>query len=86
MTTKTINMYERYGDIIGLRYLAESIFDNIGDNIDEIVVDFDKVEFIGRSFKQEYIRQKKKQNAKIIEINASSSITNMINWVVKTWK
>ncbi|WP_461435770.1 hypothetical protein [Methanosphaera sp.] len=43
MTTKTINMYERYGDIIGLRYLAESIFDNIGDNIDEIVVDFDKV-------------------------------------------
>lgn len=46
MTTKTINMYERYGDIIGLRYLAESIFDNIGDNIDEIVVDFDKVEFM----------------------------------------
>ena len=86
MTTKTINMYERYGDIIGLRYLAESIFDNIGDNIDEIVVDFDKVEFIGRSFTQEYIRQKKKQNAKIIEINASSYITNMIDWVVKTWK
>ena len=86
MVSKTINMYKEYGSIIGLRYLAESIFEDIDDNTDEIIVDFDKVEFIGRSFTQEYIRQKKKQNAKIIEVNRCNDIIQMFDWVIKTWK
>ncbi len=59
MTTKTINIFSKYGNIIGIRRLAESIFDDIDEANTEIIVDFDKVEFIGRSFTQEYIRQKK---------------------------
>ena len=86
MTTKKINIFEEYGKIIGIRRLAESIFQDVDEDTDEIIVDFDKVEFIGRSFTQEYIRQKKKQTAKITEINLSDNNTKMIEWVLRTWK
>ena len=86
MIIKTINVFEKYGGIIGMRYFAESIFDDVGDDVDKVIVDFDNVEFIGRSFTQEYVRQKKKQNAEIIEANANEFIIKMIEWVMDTWK
>jgi len=86
MTTKTINIFSKYGNIIGIRRLAESIFDDIDEANTEIIVDFDKVEFIGRSFTQEYIRQKKKQTATVKEVNLSDDNQKMMDWVIRTWK
>ena len=86
MTTQTVNVFEKYGGIIGVRYLAESIFEDIEEDTDEIIVDFDNVEFFGRAVTQEYIRQKKKQNAKILEVNMCDNVKKMIEWVVDTWR
>ncbi len=43
----------------------------------EIILDFDKVEFISRSCADEYLKQKKLSTKKIVEANMSNEVYNM---------
>ncbi|MBE6494243.1 MAG: arginase family protein [Methanosphaera stadtmanae] len=80
----TINMYEKYDDIINIRSKAENIFDNIPKNTTEVCIDFKNIAFMGRSFTQEYYRQIKDKNIKVIEINKNKDIDAMIKAVFKS--
>lgn len=79
----TIKMHEKYGDIINIRSKAEHIFDNIPKNTKEVIIDFENIVFMGRSFTQEYYRQIKDKNIKVIEINKNNDIDAMIKAVFK---
>lgn len=81
--SEVINMYEKYGDIINIRSNAEHIFDNIPKDVKEVTIDFKNINFMGRSFTQEYYRQIKQKNLKVNEINKNEDIDAMIKAVFK---
>ncbi|WP_367270227.1 STAS-like domain-containing protein [uncultured Methanobrevibacter sp.] len=51
------------------------------NNKTEVILDFKNIEFMSRSFAQEYIFQKHTSNTKITEINMSNSIKQLLNIV-----
>ena len=66
---------------LGMRSTAEDFFNNLNTKVDEIVIDFDNVDFISRSFAQEYVYQKRKVDVKIIEKNTKGIVKDMLNTV-----
>lgn len=78
-----IKMFEKYGGVINIRSKAETVFDEVPSGATEIIVDFDNVEFIGRSFTQEYRRRKEKINIPVTEINMNDIVSEMIKVVFK---
>lgn len=83
----SIKLYEKFGKILNIRSSAEDIFIDIPADVDEIIIDFDKIEFIGRSFAQEYYRQLKNyDNFKISEINKCEDVAKMIKVVFESAK
>lgn len=63
------------------RLSAKSFFENLDTNFSKIIIDFTDVEFISRTFAQEYIYQKNNIDIEIIEINVIQNVENMINVV-----
>lgn len=86
MDNVIIDLEKRYNSNLWRRYAAESIFDNLENNKSEIVVDFKNIEFIGKSFAQEYVYQKDQLNNEVIEINKSDFVENMLNIVYNSFK
>ncbi|MDR2967937.1 MAG: DUF4325 domain-containing protein [Methanobacteriaceae archaeon] len=66
---------------LGMRSTAEDFFNSLNINVDEIVIDFDNVDFMSRSFAQEYVYQKRKADVKIIEKNTKGIVKDMLNTV-----
>ena len=66
---------------LGMRSTAEDFFNSLNTNVDEIVIDFDNVDFMSRSFAQEYVYQKRKVDVKIIEKNTKGIVKDMLNTV-----
>ena len=59
LVEKKINIAD-FGEVLLIRSMAENIFNDMDEDVDKIIVDFEGVEFMGRSFTQEYYRQRKK--------------------------
>ena len=73
-----INLAERFNTKLGVRGAAIKIFENLeGD----VVLDFEGVEFISRSFAQEYVFQKHKTKANIHEINKCEFVEKLLEIV-----
>ena len=53
------------------------------DNVSKVVMNFKGVEFMGRSFAQEYLNQKNKAPFEIVEINVPNEVQNMFNIILK---
>ena len=68
---------------LGMRSSAEELFSKFSDDDSNIIMDFDNVEFMSRSFAQEYVYQKHKTKANIEERNMSGSVKDMYNIVSK---
>jgi len=66
---------------LGMRSTAEDFFNSLNTNVDEIVIDFDNVDFMSRSFAQEYVYQKRKVDVKIVEKNTKGIVKDMLNTV-----
>ncbi len=71
---------------LGMRSSAETFFNNLDSNASKIIIDFDNVEFMSRSFAQEYVYQKNIRKTKIVEKNMSGFVENMLNIVDKNHK
>lgn len=79
---KKILLSERFGDNIFTRNTISAFFEELNDEKSaEIELDFSNVKFISRSCADEYIKQKKVSNKKIIEVNMSDNIISMFNIV-----
>ena len=69
---------------LSLRYNADLIFDSIDKSKEkEIVLDFSDINFMSRSFAQQYLLRKKKSSKKVIEKNAPQVVTKMFDVVKK---
>ncbi len=75
-----IILEKTYSKKLGMGPTAKKIFTDI-NNKTEVILDFKNIEFMSRSFAQEYIFQKHTSNTKITEINMSNSIKQLLNIV-----
>lgn len=68
---------------LGMRSSAKRLFENLNHDKSRIAMDFEGVEFMSQSFAQEYVSQKLKIDAEIIEINMSELVENMFSIIYK---
>ncbi|WP_298499307.1 STAS-like domain-containing protein [uncultured Methanobrevibacter sp.] len=85
MTKLEINLEEKYSKKLGVGPTAEKLFDEI-KNEETVVINFKNIEFMSRSFAQEYVFQKHNTHAKIEETNMVDSIRNLLEVVEEDFK
>lgn len=85
MTKLEINLEEKYSKKLGVGPTAEKLFDEI-KNEETVVINFKNIEFMSRSFAQEYVFQKHNTRAKIEETNMAESIHNLLEVVEEDFK
>lgn len=85
MTTIKIDLEEKYSKKLGVGPTAKKIFQEI-NNEQNVILNFENIEFMSRSFAQEYIFQKHKNNIEIKEINMNESIKQLLEVVEEDFK
>ena len=83
MKEKEIILKEEIGSDLGSRQQIEKLFDSIDSDIEKVVMNFEDIEFMGRSFAQEYLNQKHFAPFEITEKNMSKDIEKMFNIILK---
>ena len=85
MTKLEINLEEKYSKKLGVGPTAEKLFNEI-KNEETVVINFKNIEFMSRSFAQEYVFQKHNTHTKIEETNMADSIHNLLEVVEEDFK
>jgi len=75
-----IILEETYSRKLGMGPTAKKIFQEI-PNESEVILNFRNIEFMSRSFAQEYVFQKHNANCKITETNMIKSIEQLLKIV-----
>lgn len=80
MTKLEIILEERYSKKLGVGPTAKKLFQEI-NNETSVILNFENIEFMSRSFAQEYVFQKHNTNTHIEEINMDNSIQKLLEVV-----
>lgn len=80
MTKLVIDLGERYSKKLGVRPTAKKLFQEI-NNETSVTLNFENIEFMSRSFAQEYVFQKHNTKATIDEVNLDESIQKLLEVV-----
>ena len=82
MKVKEIFLKDEIGPDLGSRQQIEKLFNTIDLDCDEIIMNFEGIEFMGRSFAQEYLNQKKIAPFKVTEKNMSEDTEKMFKLII----
>ena len=85
MLVEVIKIEKEIYKKLSMRSSARKFFNDLDKSFPEIVIDFDNVEFISRSFAQEYVYQKHNMDINLTEKNMTNFVENMINIVEKDY-
>lgn len=80
MNKTEIILEKKYPKKLGMGPTAKKLFQEINKS-SETVLNFENIEFMSRSFAQEYVFQKHNTTCKITEINMSPSIKQLLEIV-----
>lgn len=80
MSKTEIILEKEYPKKLGMAPTAKKLFQEI-NNESDVVLNFENIEFMSRSFAQEYVFQKHNSNSNITEINMSDSIQQLLEIV-----
>lgn len=83
MSEIEIMLKEVIGKDLGSRNLIENIFKSIDSNVSEVVMNFEGVEFMGRSFAQEYLNRKFASSFSVVEKNVPEDVDMLFNIILK---
>lgn len=78
-----IKLKEEFGVDLGSRSYAIELFKKLENNSSNITIDFSDIQFISRSFAQEYLNFKIMASYEIEEINVPCIAKKMFNVVLK---
>ena len=78
-----IILKEKLGENPGPRHKMEELFNSIDDNVSKVIMNFEGIEFMGRSIAQEYLNQKHFASFEIVEINLSEDVEKMFEIILK---
>lgn len=85
MSVIKINLEESFAKKLGLRTTAIKLFQDL-ENESEVILDFRDIEFMSRTFAQEYVYQKHNSQSHIIESNMSDFVKEVVNVVQKDYE
>ena len=68
---------------LGSRNKIEELYKNIDSNVSKVVMNFKGVEFMGRSFAQEYLNQKHSASFEVVEVNVPDDVQKLFNVILK---
>lgn len=85
MVQLEIKLHEKYKNKLGIGPTAKKIF-NEANNYDEVILNFENIEFMSRSFAQEYVYQKYNSKSKISEINMKNFIKELLKLVTDEYE
>lgn len=80
MNKTIINLEEKYAKKLGIGPTAKKLFEEI-EKEPSVVLNFENIEFMSRSFAQEYVFQKHNCEIEIEEINMNNSIKQLLEVV-----
>jgi hypothetical protein len=80
MNNSEIILEEKYTKKLGMGPTAKKLFKEI-DGEKEVILNFKNIEFMSRSFAQEYVFQKHNTTCHITEINMDASIKQLLDIV-----
>ena len=83
MDEMEIILKKEIGTDLGSRQKIESLFKNIPYNINLIIMNFEDIEFMSRTFAQEYLNQKHVASFEVMETNMPKSIKKMFKSILK---
>lgn len=83
MVEEKIFLEKEIGKDLGQRSKIEELFKNLNPNITKVIMDFSNVEFMGRSFAQEYLNQKHFASFEVVEENVAEDIQKMFDIILK---
>ncbi|WP_405286175.1 hypothetical protein [Methanobrevibacter sp.] len=83
MSELKIILEDEIGRDLGQRSKIEEIFTNISPNVTKVIMDFKNIEFMGRSFAQEYLNQKHFASFEVIEENVPEDVEKMFDMILK---
>ena len=82
---KEVNLRNTFAKKLGMRTTAKKLFDDIQYE-KEVILNFENVEFMSRSFAQEYVFQKHNSNVEITEANMNDFVKGLLNIVEEDYK
>ncbi|WP_405297289.1 STAS-like domain-containing protein [Methanobrevibacter sp.] len=85
MTQIEINLSDRYKNKLGIGPTAKKIFQET-EGYDKVILNFENIEFMSRSFAQEYVFQKYNSKSKVIEINMNENIEELLKLVTEEYE
>lgn len=85
MTQIEINLSNRYKNKLGIGPTAKKIFQK-AESYDEVILNFENIEFMSRSFAQEYVFQKYNSKPKVIETNMNENIEELLKLVTEEYE
>lgn len=68
---------------LGSRNQIEKLYNSIDSNVSKVVMNFAGVEFMGRSFAQEYLNQKNKATFEVVEINVPENVAELFKIILE---
>lgn len=83
MTEIEVFLKKEIGADLGSRQKIEKLFKNIEPHISMVIMNFEGVEFIGRSFAQEYLNRKHLASFEVVEKNMPEDIQKMFEIILK---
>lgn len=78
-----ILLRKEIGPDLGSRQKIEELFNNIDTNTSKVIMNFEGIEFMGRSFAQEYLNQKNYAPFEITEKNMPQDVEKMFDVILK---
>lgn len=83
MIEEKIILEKEIGKDLGQRSKIEEVFNNINPHTTTVIMDFSNVEFMGRSFAQEYLNQKHIASFEVVEENVPEDVQKMFDIILK---
>lgn len=83
MSEIEILLAEEIDSDLGSRNMIEKLYQSISSDVSKVVMNFDNVEFMGRSFAQEYLNQKAKASFDVVEVNVPDDVQEMFNIILE---
>lgn len=85
MDVVEINLEKTFAKKLGMRTTAMKLFNDL-ENETDAILDFKDIEFMSRSFAQEYVYQKHNSKVNIIESNMSDFVKGLLEVVEEDYK
>ena len=83
MSEIEVFLKKEIGTDLGSRQKIEKLFKDFDENVSKVIMNFEGVEFMGRSFAQEYLNRKHIAPFEVVEKNMPEDIEKMFEIILK---